>query len=1033
MLLAAALGVAALACSSGASAVSIQWHTPTSDASFYSAGGSNDLLPSSMAAGHFNSDGLEDLIVCSAGNNSCWMWYGRAFALGPLGAPDVIFVGPGGGFGSSVAFLGDINKDGREDLGVGAPTSVGESGVLGGGSLWVFFGQDYVAPRAVGYFDANTTIFGAAAGDRLGTAAAPAGDLDGDGYGDFWVSAPNASEATTRVGEVLLIRGKASWPTETYRSAASLRLVGEVANGGFGRVLLGRVDLDGDGRLDLATSTPLYRDGSNTSVGAAFAFMGPFPVDGRTTNAATANITFWGDVMAPALGASLAFVVDFTKERGRILVVGSPTFANNTSQGGSLHLFKVLRLACCQTYHRWDEVGLIYTVEQNDQLGTTVAAGGDFDHDGFGDLVVGAPNADVNNITDAGRVFLIYGNETGRDPVLLTPDDEGIESKGNRTLLGQTVIMCDCNGDGWADFVTGAPGDARIDPKGGVTYGFLGRPRNRPPSAIINVSGELVEGSFVDLVANITDLDGDRIQFSWAGIEGGEPYSGIHAVRTRFGDEGLLRVAIVMFDGTLYGFAEVYFEVANANPTCEIKPASPFVEGITGTLVVQIIDAGFNDSLYHAWYGPAGMLSNNLSAVYQPRRGNNFTVSVDVADVDGGFGSCALEMPVQNVPPSVSIAGATILYEGDAALYMAVIEDPGLDDAFYYNWSFPGGTSKNSSVMIRPVHPGRMTIEVIVEDLDGAVVAFALLAEVVGLPPDVDIVIPPGAEEGDTIEFVVRQYSGQDFDPITISWNMCLLGQSDGTTYRIVNAEPGEYCVHVSVFDDDFDSVSFNTTINVTNKAPIEEMQIRPTGAHREGDRITLDAIVGDWETTSPVLISYQWIVDGEIIGRERSASFVGTAGKHKIELLATDASGLVSHIATTITVDNVPPTVRISGRDTLIPNAIGVWTAVAADTSGLPVSLRWDVDGVPVAEGAELQWGSPSMGTHIVRVTATDSAGAVAVATMLVSVSPPPPQNAGIDLRWAAVPLGAAAAFAAGLILGAHVWSRIRQKRRRE
>ncbi len=92
-----------------------------------------------------------------------------------------------------------------------------------------------------------------------------------------------------------------------------------------------------------------------------------------------------------------------------------------------------------------------------------------------------------------------------------------------------------------------------------------------------------------------------------------------------------------------------------------------------------------------------------------------------------------------------------------------------------------------------------------------------------------------------------------------------------------------------------------------------------------------------------------------------------------------------------------------------------------------------WDVDGVQLAHGPELAWSTQAQGSHVIRVTASDGSGGITVATIIVSVSPPPPTNAGIDIRWLAVPLGAAAAFAAGIILGAYVVGRIRQQRRKE
>jgi hypothetical protein len=61
--------------------------------------------------------------------------------------------------------------------------------------------------------------------------------------------------------------------------------------------------------------------------------------------------------------------------------------------------------------------------------------------------------------------------------------------------------------------------------------------------------------------------------------------------------------------------------------------------------------------------------------------------------------------------------------------------------------------------------------------------------------------------------------------------------------------------------------------------------------------------------------------------------------------------------------------------------------------------------------------------------VTADDGNGGITVATLVVTVEASAPLNAGIDLRWAAVPLGAAAAFAAGLVVGAWAFGRWKER----
>jgi hypothetical protein len=781
LLAAAGLFALALAFTSSAQAVSLQWHTPVTDADFVSHGGGADLLPSSMATGFYNGDSRSDVVVCSVANDSCWLYYGKPGTSGGLqmADPAITFVGPNGGFGASVSFLGDINGDGFGDLAIGAPTSVGEGGVLSGGALWIFFGRNASFLGEIGYYDANITVFGAEAGDNLGFASAAAGDLDGDGYGDFWVSAPNASEGGARVGEVLLFRGGPSLPTVLYRAGAATRVVGTVPGGEFGRVLLNSTDLNGDGRFDLVTSTTRYRDLSNTSVGAAFGFLGPFILDGRTLNTTRATMTFWGNVLTPSLGSSLAFAPNFTKEGGRILFVGAPAYSNNTSSGGSLVLFRINQSLCCQVYQMWDAVGLLYTIEANDQMGLSVAAGGDIDHDGFPDLVVGAPSAKVGGHGNAGRVYIVYGNDTDRQPVLLDGLHEGIEGRGDLCFLGNIVVMGDINGDGWADFIASSPGDNGTYAAGGSAYGFLGRPRNRPPSAYLTVFGNLTEGSEILVRVQRTDPDFDRLTWYWEGFQDGQRRSGAEQVTLNFDDEGGITLTVTIFDGTLYNTSYIVITVINAPPVCEIYAVGPVVEGSPATFAINASDPGRFDQWNALWSGPRGLYPSGVTASYEPTRGGNVTIDVVIEDDDGGVSNCTLNVLIDNVPPSVAIRGPLILYEGDTGIYTAEVVDPGITDAFFYNWTTPDGASKADNTKFLALHVGRSRIELLVTDLDGGTTLASVLVEVKGTKPDVGILGPDTAKEGDEITFEVRQYSGFSYDPLTVAWNMCIPGQVD--------------------------------------------------------------------------------------------------------------------------------------------------------------------------------------------------------------------------------------------------------------
>ncbi len=170
---------------------------------------------------------------------------------GFAGLPSLTLEGQSSGdlFGAAVADVGDVNGDGYNDLGVGAP---GRNS--GTGYVSVYLGGP--TPSAT----AAVTVNGYSERDLFGTAITAGGDLDQDGYGDYVIGAPGGAEG---VGMILVVHGQPGSPA-TRTQVVTFQggpLTYESNRPRFGAALLGGKDLDGDGVLDLVVGAPGLAEG----------------------------------------------------------------------------------------------------------------------------------------------------------------------------------------------------------------------------------------------------------------------------------------------------------------------------------------------------------------------------------------------------------------------------------------------------------------------------------------------------------------------------------------------------------------------------------------------------------------------------------------------------------------------------------------------------------------------------------------------------------------------------------------------------
>lgn len=225
-------------------------------------------------------------------------------------------------FGWSVATTGDVNGDGYSDIIVGAPWY--DNGQFNEGLALVYHGSSTGPATAPAW-----TAEGNQASALYGSSVATAGDVNGDGYSDIIVGAPNYDNDEIDEGRVFVYHGSASG-LSTVPARAVESNQEEVF---FGAAVASAGDVNGDGFSDVIIGAPHY-DNGQTDEGRVFVFHG------STAGLSPASVwTAEGNQVNARFGSAVALAGDVNGDGFSDVVIGSPTYDNGQSDEGGAFVY----------------------------------------------------------------------------------------------------------------------------------------------------------------------------------------------------------------------------------------------------------------------------------------------------------------------------------------------------------------------------------------------------------------------------------------------------------------------------------------------------------------------------------------------------------------------------------------------------------------------------------------------------------------------------------------------------------------------
>ncbi|MBN2170128.1 MAG: FG-GAP repeat protein [Candidatus Krumholzibacteriota bacterium] len=452
-------------------------------------------------AGDVNGDGFSDILIgaCNADGASvdrgmCYCYHGR----GDAPRLEVGWAGDSGQttahLGWGLAMIGDVNGDGYDDALLGAPDY--DNGQTDEGAAWLFLGSHLgLSFVPVWYCESNQ------ADAQFGYALAGAGDVNGDGLADVIVGADYYDEDYTNEGAAFVWYSATGGIPNGTPANAHWSGFGGQANARYGRAVAGAGDVNGDGYADIVVGAPNL-DNPTTNEGGVYGYYGSaagLPADHdwfRDTGSGSCSF-----------GWCLASAGDFNGDGYSDIIVGAPDYNHPTNNEGLVFLYTGSATGLQTSAPYW----WAQSDQENALFGYDVC-GGDFNGDGYGDVAVGAPYWDGGH-TDEGAIFVWYGGPV--DPPDGLPSNAAFtaEISQNSARFGFSVASGgDTNGDGCCELLVGCPywddefaGIADI----GVAFCFMGDPDGIGIWPGWVAVGEQESGRLGYRVAGAGDLNGD--------------------------------------------------------------------------------------------------------------------------------------------------------------------------------------------------------------------------------------------------------------------------------------------------------------------------------------------------------------------------------------------------------------------------------------------------------------------------------------------------------------------------------------------